>query len=86
MKDLKYNEERIIEKMSYELSLPKNIQRKFRMFVWFYLKEGQFIYDDMFFDAEEIQSLIKKNKLVFKCIASHQGEKMVKYVLNTKQC
>jgi saccharopine dehydrogenase-like NADP-dependent oxidoreductase len=56
------------------------------MFVWFYLKEGQFIYDDMFFDAEEIQSLIKKNKLVFKCIASHQGEKMVKYVLNTKQC
>jgi hypothetical protein len=85
MEQLTQNQKAIIENISNEFQMDKSIRREFRLFVWFSPREGQFIFDDMFFDPEEIQYLINKKILVFKGFGYHQGEKMVKYVLNKKQ-
>lgn len=50
--------------------------------VWFIPSIGKFLYDDRLVNYEIIEPLIEQNKLIFKEYKIHQGEKMLRYILN----
>jgi hypothetical protein len=82
MKELTYNSTIILKKMIAQNSLHKSIQREFQLFVWYSPRDAKFVYDDMFFELEDIEPLIANNLIIFKSFATHQGVTMVKYILN----
>jgi hypothetical protein len=52
--------------------------------VWFKPETGRFLFNDYYVRYEVIESLIENKTLIFEGIEKHQGEKMLRYVLNSK--
>jgi hypothetical protein len=50
--------------------------------VWFQPSAGRFLFGDRYTRYRVVEPLIANKTLVFKGVESHQGEKMLRYVLS----
>ncbi len=61
------------------------LKSDFRLYVWFYLKEKKFLYDDLYVHDEVIRPMIKSGIIVFEGVGKHQSEKMYRYGLKPEK-
>jgi hypothetical protein len=82
--NIEHNQKAIIDAIEHELSLANEFYTPSSMYhsVWFYPLIGVFLFADCVVKYEVIYPMIESKKLVYKGIESHQGELMVRYVLN----
>lgn len=81
---IKKQQQDIVDAIEKELTNKHKYHKPsyYRHSVWFQPLSGRFLFDDTYIRYEVIEPLIENNKLVFKGVENHQGEKMLRYVLS----
>jgi hypothetical protein len=86
--NIKKQQENLINSIEDELGKPEDIGLKHSSFyhsVWFEPLAGRFLYADKWVLYEVVEPLILNKTLLYKGFETHQGQKMLRYVLaNTK--
>lgn len=84
-KDIELQQQGLIQMMKEEVSRAKEMEinpSSFLHSVWFHPASGRFLFNDQHTRYEIIEPLIENRTLVFKQVGRHQGEYMIRYVLN----
>lgn len=84
--DVKKQQQDLIDSIKSELAKERKFNKpsSFKHSIWFCPTTGGFLYDDRCLKDEIVRPLIEAKIIVFKGMETHQGEKMLRYILSNQ--